>query len=261
MSEVEACGSMWCQVPILVLVRVTLLSGDDHCGFIQGSQVNVRIEPVADAAESPAVRGFLHRPTAVPRASLVLTHGAGSNCEAPLLIALAEAFAGRGIATLRCDLPYRQQRRYGPPRGTGTEDQAGLRRAVEFMRGLSSGPAFLGGQSYGGRQATMLAGSETNVADGLLILSYPLHPPGKPTQLRITHLSQIQMPTLFVSGAQDPFGSPEEMRVAIARIPARVSFISIESVGHDLGFGRGSRRCAELPELIVHGFEELFALA
>jgi len=223
--------------------------------------VTLRIEPVADAAESPAVRGFLHRPTAVPRASLVLTHGAGSNCEAPLLIALAEAFAGRGIATLRCDLPYRQSRRYGPPRGTGAEDQAGLRRAVEFMRGLSSGTVFLGGQSYGGRQATMLAASETNLADGLLILSYPLHPPGKPTQLRITHLSQIRTPLLFVSGAQDPFGSPEEMRAAVGRIPARVSFISIESVGHDLGFGRASRRHAGLPALVVNAFEEMFAPA
>ena len=221
--------------------------------------MTLRIEPVADVAVTPAVRGFLHRPIAVPRASLVLTHGAGSNCEAPLLIALAEAFADRCIATLRCDLPYRQRRRYGPPRGTTTEDQAGLRRAVEFMRRLISGPAFLGGQSYGGRQATMLAASQSNLADGLLILSYPLHPPGKPTQLRISHLSQIQTPSLFVSGTQDPFGSPEEISAAIARIPARVSFISIESVGHDLGFGRGSRRREDLLELIVHAFEELFA--
>src|SRR4029077_10926917 len=106
-------------------------------------------EAVNDVAASPAVRGRLHRPSGTTHASLVLTHGAGSNCNAPLLIALSEAFAGHGIATLRCDLPYRQRQPHGPPRATSAEDQAGLRRAVEVLNKLVSGPVFMGGVSYG----------------------------------------------------------------------------------------------------------------
>jgi len=220
----------------------------------------LEIEPLSDTTQEPAVRGFVHRPVGVPRAAVVLTHGAGSNCNAPLLIALSEAFAGRGIATLRCDLPYRQRQPHGPPRGSAAEDQAGLRRAVEVLRKLISGRVFMGGVSYGGRQATILAAAEPELADGLIILSYPLHPPGKPDQLRTGHLPKIQNSALFVSGAKDSFGSPDEIRAAIALIPAKVSFLTIEGTGHDLGFGRGSRAQPDFPERILRAFEQLFAL-
>jgi predicted alpha/beta-hydrolase family hydrolase len=153
-------------------------------------------------------------------------------------------------------LPFRQRRPHGPPRGSAAEDQAGLRRAAEFLRKSANGRIFLGGQSYGGRQATMLVADDAGAADGLLILSYPLHPPGKPQQLRIAHLSKIQKPALFVSGTKDPFGSPDELKNAIGQIPYQTSFLSIDGVGHDLGFGRGKKQ-QELPERIVNAFEEL----
>src|SRR5205085_5264650 len=121
----------------------------------------------------PPVRGFLHHPAQAGGAGLVLTHGAGGNCNAPLLLALAEAFAEQGLIVLRCDLPFRQGRSHGPPRGSGAEDRAGLRHAAEALRKLASGKLFLGGQSYGGRQASMLAADDSAVADGLLLLSYP----------------------------------------------------------------------------------------
>jgi predicted alpha/beta-hydrolase family hydrolase len=216
------------------------------------------IEAIKDTAADPPVRGVLHRPVTAQRASLVLTHGAGSNCNAPLLVSLADSFAGRGIATLRCDLPYRQRQPFGPPRATAAEDQAGLRRVVELIRTLTPGPVFLGGQSYGGRQASMLVASEPQLVKGLLLLSYPLHPPRKPQQLRVSHFPKIETPALFVSGAKDLFGSPEELRAAIARIPAKVSSLSVEGVGHDLGFGRSSRAKSGLPESILRAFEELF---
>ena len=217
----------------------------------------LEIETVFDATKTPAVRGFIHQPVGARRAAVVLTHGAGSNCNAPLLVALSEALAQAGVASLRCDLPYRQRHPHGPPRGTAAEDQAGLRRAVNILKEMVPGPIFMGGMSYGGRQATILAGSEPELVNGLMILSYPLHPPGKPDQLRIAHLSKIRMPALFISGAKDKFGSPEEMRAAIALIPANVSFVSIEGAGHDLGFGRGSRQ-HNTTEHIVQTFEELF---
>src|ERR1700674_4849110 len=146
-------------------------------------------EPFADTSLDPQVRGVVHRPTAASGDGLVLTHGAGSNCQAPLLVALAEAFAGAGVTVLRCDLPYRQTRPYGPPRpGDARRDRAGLKQAAGKMRGMIAGRVFLGGHSYGGRQATMLCADEPGLAGGLLLFSYPLHPPRQPDQLRVQHL-------------------------------------------------------------------------
>src|SRR5438093_639381 len=134
----------------------------------------------SDGLDTPAVVGFLHRPTADVRDGIVLTHGAGGNCNAPLLLALASAFADAGVAALRVDLPYRQSRATGPPSpGGAARDRDGLRRAVGELRQISDGRVFLGGQSYGGRQASMLAADAPDLADALLLLSYPLHPPGR----------------------------------------------------------------------------------
>src|ERR1700704_2027585 len=104
------------------------------------------------------VRGFLHRPESGAERGLVLTHGAGGNCRAPLLVAAAEAFSAAGLAVLRCDLPFRQRWPHGPPSPSGAAaDRTGLREAAVAMRGIVPGGVSLGGQSYGGRQATMLA--------------------------------------------------------------------------------------------------------
>jgi predicted alpha/beta-hydrolase family hydrolase len=190
-----------------------------------------------EAPGHPAVRGFLHRPDAETRGSLVLTHGAGSNCTAPLLVAVANAFAGSGIAVLRCDLPFRQARPHGPPAGDGALDRAGLRRAVEVLRGIVPGPVFLGGHSYGGRQGTILAAEDPAIANALLLLSYPLHPPEKPQQLRTSHFPNLRTPALFVSGCRDPFGSLDEMQTAMRLIPALTELLTIEGAGHDLARG------------------------
>src|SRR5580704_1274899 len=113
-------------------------------------------EPFTDASLDPAVRGFLHRSNNPNDGGIILTHGAGSNCNAPLLIELAEAFAGAGFTVLRYDLPFRQTRPYGPPGpGDAKRDREGLRYAVTAMRRQTSGHLFVGGHSYGGRQATM----------------------------------------------------------------------------------------------------------
>src|SRR5207248_6418450 len=80
------------------------------------------------------VRGFLHLPNAAPERGLVLTHGAGGNCRAPLLVAAAEAFCAAGFVVLRCDLPFRQRRPSGPPSPAGAAaDRAGLRAAGDAM--------------------------------------------------------------------------------------------------------------------------------
>ena len=193
--------------------------------------------PFSDSSLTPAVRGFLHSPAHPNSNSLILTHGAGSNSNAPLLIALATAFAERGYTVLRCDLPFRQERPTGPPfPGNAERDRAGLSNAVAAIRRMVSGKVFLGGHSYGGRQSSMLCASTPDLVSGLLLLSYPLHPPRKAEQLRVQHLPELRTPSLFVHGTRDPFGSIEEMEKALQLIPARKELLAAEGAGHDLGF-------------------------
>ncbi len=218
----------------------------------------VRCEQFANTSLDPAVRGFLHRPAASSGDGYVLTHGAGGNCQAPLLVALAEAFAGAGFTVLCCNLPYRQARSFGPPRpADAARDREGLRNAVAALRKLVLGRMFLGGHSYGGRQATMLCAEEPGLVDGLLLTSYPLHPPGRPDQLRIQHLPKLQTPALFVEGTQDPFGSIVEMESALKLVPAKTSLLQVEGHGHDLGF-KGKTRNDDLPAIVLAEFQKLF---
>ncbi len=185
------------------------------------------------------VRGFLHRATGGGGDALAIAHGAGGNCAMPLLIAVAEAFALSGITVLRCDLPFRQRRSHGPPQAASAAvDRAGLKEAAAVMRAMVTGRVFLGGQSYGGRQASILAAEEQDSADGLLLLSYPLHPPGKPDQLRTSHFRSLRTPSMFVQGSRDPFGSLAEINGALTLIPAAAVLVEIGNAGHDLARGK-----------------------
>ena len=188
-----------------------------------------------ERSREAAIRAYLHRPAEDGVDGLVLTHGAGANCNAPLLVALAEAFCAGGLTVLRCNLSFRQARPSGPPpRGSAEQDQEGLRSAVKAMRRMVPGRVFLGGHSYGGRQASMLAAAEPGLVEALLLLSYPLHPPEKPDQMRTAHFPELQTPALFVSGAKDGFGTHEEMEAALKLIPARTELIMVAGAGHEL---------------------------
>ena len=216
-------------------------------------------EQFAVSSVDPPVRGFLHHPAKPNHSGLVFTHGAGGNAKASLLVAVAEAFADAGLTVLRCDLPFRQKRTFGPPRpGDGEGDRQGLKSAVQEMRKLVSGKVFLGGQSYGGRQATMLCAEEPGLADGLFLTSYPLHPPGKPQQLRVQHFPHLQAPMLVVQGTRDPFGTIEEVEKALKLIPAKTKLIPVDGAGHDLGFS-GKKKLAGLPARVVQEFAVFFA--
>ena len=215
-------------------------------------------ESVNDRTADPPVRGWLTQPEEANGDGLILTHGAGSNSRAPMLIALAEGFADAGITVLRVDLPFRQARSFGPPRpGDAERDREGLRNAVMALNKLVRGRAFLGGQSYGGRQASMLAADEPKLVDGLLLLSYPLHAPGRPDQLRTQHLPKLQIPVLFVEGTKDPFGSIEEVEAARRLISSSTRLEIVEGAGHDLGF-KAKAKTPELPQRIVKVFREFF---
>jgi predicted alpha/beta-hydrolase family hydrolase len=188
-----------------------------------------------DNVNEMPVRGYLHRPAGRVTDCLVLAHGAGSNANAPLLVALAEAFCAAGWMVLRCDLPFRQLRPQGPPpRGSAERDQQGLRAAVAAMRRGTGGRVFLGGHSYGGRQASMLAAADPGLTEGLLLLSYPLHPPQRPNELRTAHFPNLHVPALFVHGSKDGFGTLEELRMALQNIPAPTELLPIAGAGHEL---------------------------
>jgi predicted alpha/beta-hydrolase family hydrolase len=186
--------------------------------------------------ECELVRGWIHEPERPLGKGIVLTHGAGSNCESALLRAVAEVFAEAGYHVLRCELPYRQQRPHGPPPpGASARDREGLQRAAGAMREIAPDFVILGGHSYGGRQSSMLAAEIPGVAEMLLLLSYPLHPPRKREQLRTAHFPNLQTPALFVHGTRDSFGLLEEMETALVAIPAPRRLVAIEKAGHELG--------------------------
>ena len=187
------------------------------------------------AFDSGGVRGVLHRPDNPAGDALALTHGAGSNCHAPLLARLARSFAEAGLVVLRYDLPFRQQRPKGPPYpAAAARDREGVAQAIDALRRIAPGPIFAGGISYGGRQTAMAAAERPGLADALLLLSYPLHAPGKPEQLRTNFFPDLKIPVLFVHGSHDPFGSLAELGAAIKLIPARTELLPVESSGHDL---------------------------
>ncbi len=187
------------------------------------------------AYDTDGVRGVLHQPENPSGDAIALTHGASANCQSPLLVRLARAFAEAGLIVLRYDLPFRQERPKGPPFPTrAARDREGVAQAVDVVRKLASGRIFAGGHSYGGRQTAMAASERPGMADALLLLSYPLHPPGKPEQLRTNFFADLRIPALFVHGTADPFGSPEELTEAMKLIPVRTELLPVERTGHDL---------------------------
>lgn len=212
--------------------------------------------PVADSSFDPPVRGFAHVPAAPRGIGLVLTHGAGGDSRAPLLIALAETLASMGLTVLRCDLPYRQGRPTGPPRARAdTRDRAGLANAVTLLASLIGGPVCLGGQSYGGRQGTILAAEQPALVHALLLLSYPLHPPRRTGDVRTAHFPRLTTPAMFVHGTRDPFGSVDELTDALRLIPAPTTLMTIDGAGHDL-LARARAAADDRVNAIAHRFSE-----
>jgi predicted alpha/beta-hydrolase family hydrolase len=196
------------------------------------------IREFSDNAADPKIRGYLHLPDTPRGDGLVLSHGAGSNAMAPLLVALAETFCANGFTVLRCDLPYRQSRSFGPPGpGDAARDRAGLKNALAALRKIISRRLFLGGHSYGGRQSSMLCAEEPGLVSALLLLSYP---------------------ALFVQGTRDPFGSIAEMERALKMTPAKTKLMTIEGAGHDLGF-KGKAKQETLPRQIFSELSQLLS--
>jgi predicted alpha/beta-hydrolase family hydrolase len=159
---------------------------------------------------------------------LLLTPGASATREQPSLVALDEAVSTLGVIVERMDFPYVQAGRRAPDRPPvlllGGRDGAD-RLGVDDL--------FLGGRSMGGRICSM-AVADGLPACGLVLVSYPLHPPGKPEKLRTEHFPRLEVPCLFVSGTRDTFGTPSELEAATAAIPGDVAHVWIEGGDHGL---------------------------
>lgn len=195
--------------------------------------------PVSEIDEQGVVAS-LHHPARRPRALAVLAHGAGGNRDAPILVAVAGELARRGLIVARIDLPYRQQRPKGPPSPSrAAADREGIVAACTLLRGRASAghpglPLIVGGHSYGGRQASMCVADDPSLADGLLLTSYPLHPPGKPDRLRTEHLPRIVTPTVIVHGRSDAFGTSGELAAAAALFAGPVHVVEVDKADHSL---------------------------
>ncbi len=179
---------------------------------------------------------------------LVLAHGAGADQKHAFMVAAAEGLARRGIETTTFNFSYTEAGRRAPDPAPKLE--ACFRDVVRAVRarGAPDRPLFLGGKSMGGRMASYLAAQQEPNLAGLVFLGYPLHPPGKPTQLRSEHLPRIGAPMLFVQGTRDPFGSPDELAPILARLPAKVTVFPIDQGGHSF----------EVPKRAGRSREEIF---
>lgn len=160
--------------------------------------------------------------------ALLLFPGAGSSSDHPSLVAVEHAVAPRRC--VRADFPYRRAGRRAPDRAPVLVD------AVVEAAAAIEGPLVLGGRSMGGRMCSIaVAEGRVPNAVGLVLVSYPLHPPRAPDRLRVEHLVRLEVPCLFVHGTRDAFGSPDELRRWASTVPGEVTHAWIDGRGHDLG--------------------------
>jgi uncharacterized protein len=165
---------------------------------------------------------------------LLLTPGASANRTQPSLVAIDEAVAALGVVVERMNFPYTDAGRKAPDRPPVLLEAVRAGAAALSKRAKAKPEhLFLGGRSMGGRICSM-AVADGLPAKGLVLVSYPLHPPGKPEKPRIEHLPQLDLPCLFVSGTKDTFGTPQELEAATRAIPGEVTHVWIEGGDHGL---------------------------
>jgi uncharacterized protein len=168
--------------------------------------------------------------------SLILAHGAGTNQSSAFMVQFAGALAARGIETITFNFVYSETGRRLPDRNDRLE--ACWRRVIAASRSGAIGGTggrrrlAIGGKSMGGRIASQVAAADPDGIAGLVLLGYPLHPPGRPDQLRSKHLPGIRAPMLFVQGSRDAFGTPDELAPIIRSLTAPARLCVVEGGDH-----------------------------
>jgi predicted alpha/beta-hydrolase family hydrolase len=173
-------------------------------------------------------------------AAFVLAHGAGAGHDHPFMVTFAKALRDLGLDVVTFNFNYIEDKRKIPDRGPVLEET--YRTVIESVRNdLESArrALFIGGKSMGGRIATQVAAADASLpVAGLVLLGYPLHPPGRPEQLRTAHLPRIRVPLLIVQGERDSFGTPDELRPVLAPIASQVTLHVVEKGDHALTASR-----------------------
>jgi predicted alpha/beta-hydrolase family hydrolase len=200
------------------------------------------LKPSSDAAaplETGAVKALVYA-AEQPAASLILAHGAGAGQRSPFISSFARAIAGLGVDVVTFDFPYMTLRRRVPDRGDVLEGC--YREVIEHVRETVESARrrlFIGGKSMGGRIATQVAASDPDLpVAGLVLLGYPLHPPGRPTQLRSAHLPAVHRPMLFVQGSRDVFGSSTELEPILRDLSPAPTLHVVDRADHSLTIPR-----------------------
>ena len=168
-----------------------------------------------------------------PVATLILAHGAGAPQSSAFMVDFAQGLARRGCRAVTFNFPYTEQGRRLPDRAPTLE--ACFRDVIAAIRAradLATGPLLIGGKSMGGRIASHLAAQGLPDLAGLVALGYPLHPPGRPEQLRALHLARIRQPILIVQGSRDALGTPEELRPVLVPLGATATLQVVEGGDH-----------------------------
>lgn len=194
------------------------------------------VEPIrlpVDATTLDEVSAAVHRPGTDRGRAVLLAPGAGGDLDGAPLVGLATVLADLGTTVVRVNLPHHEAGRRAPKAERSIAPYAQLLSAAR-ERVAPGAVWFAGGKSYGGRVATLAAAEGTLDVAGLLLHGYPLHPPGKPDQLRTDHWPQIGVRTLFLQGERDTFGGPGELEPHLTKLPRRATVVAVAGGDHSL---------------------------
>jgi predicted alpha/beta-hydrolase family hydrolase len=189
-------------------------------------------------------------------ATLILGHGAGAPQQSTWMVQMSRALAARGLTVVTFNFPYAERRKSVPDKTEVLEAtwMATIRAVRARQPARPAQRLFIGGKSMGGRIASHVAAAwDGDLGDlaGLVFFGYPLHPPGKPNQLRSAHLPNITAPMLFIQGSRDPFGSPDELKPILATLPATTTLTAIEGGDHSLKASKSPAKQAEVETFVL----------
>jgi uncharacterized protein len=197
-----------------------------------------------DVAPHGATSGFVYpaENAAAASGALILAHGAGSGQRSPFISEFARAIAALGFDVVTFNFLYMEQRRRAPDRAPVLE--ACFRAAISVVQGeigAAKRALFIGGKSMGGRIGTQVAAADRGLGiAGIVLLGYPLHPPGRPHERRDAHLPSIERPTLFIQGSRDAFGTPGELAPVLAQLGSSAVLHVVEGGDHSFKVPRAA---------------------
>jgi hypothetical protein len=175
--------------------------------------------------------------------TVILGHGAGANQLSPAMRLFATGLAERGFDVMTFNFVYMEKRRSAPdPKPKLESCYRAVIETAKTHKKLKDNRLVIGGKSMGGRIASQVAAAAENANEiaALVFLGYPLHPPGKPEQLRDAHLKDVRSPMLFIQGSRDAFGTPDELRAVIKRLRLQATLFPIDRGDHSFKVPKSS---------------------